>query len=203
MLTNDKMYYAENDHNSEEDEDNESERLNGLNHREGTLIGTEELHLDEKWFHGKLAGGRNQAEALLHRYSHLGNGTFLVRDSDTFVGDYSLSFWREGRVNHCRIKQKQERTGTKYHLIDSVTFDTLYGLITHYQSHPLRSQEFSIQLTEPVPQPNSHESKDWYHSSMTRVQAEDMLKRLRYDGAFLVRPSEKEENSFSISFRYL
>ncbi|CAG2103251.1 unnamed protein product [Medioppia subpectinata] len=36
---------------------------------------------------------------------------------------------------------------------------------------------------------------------MTRVQAEDMLKRLRYDGAFLVRPSEKEENSFSISFR--
>ena len=28
-----------------------------------------------------------------------------------------------------------------------------------------------------------------------------MLKRIRYDGAFLVRPSEQEENCFSISFR--
>ncbi|XP_054165065.1 1-phosphatidylinositol 4,5-bisphosphate phosphodiesterase gamma-1-like isoform X2 [Oppia nitens] len=201
MLTNDKMYYTENDHNSEEDDDIENERHNNVNQRDGTLIGAEELHLDEKWFHGKLAGGRNQAESLLNRYSHLGDGTFLVRDSDTFVGDYSLSFWRKGKVNHCRIKQKQEKRGIKYHLIDSVTFDTLYALITHYQTHPLRSQEFSITLTEPVPQPNSHESKEWYHQNMTRAQAEDMLKRLRYDGAFLVRPSEKEENSFSISFR--
>ncbi len=201
MLTNDKMYYAEDHHNSEEDEDNESERQDCLHQRDGNSTGTEELHFDEKWFHGKLSGGRNQAEALLHKYSHLGDGTFLVRDSDTFVGDYSLSFWRQGKVNHCRIKQKQERGGTKFHLIDSVTFDTLYGLITHYQSHPLRSQEFSIYLTEPVPQPNSHEGKEWYHQNMTRAQAEDMLKRLRYDGAFLVRPSEKEENSFSISFR--
>lgn len=200
MLTNDKMYYAENDHNSEEDDDNEAERQNNLAQRDG-LIGNEELHLDEKWFHGKLAGGRREAEALLQRYSYLGDGTFLVRDSDTFVGDYSLSFWRKGKVNHCRIKSNPDRNGTKYHLIESVTFDTLYGLITHYQSHQLRSQEFSIYLTEPVPQPNSHESKDWYHQNMTRAQAEDMLKRLRYDGAFLVRPSEKEENSFSISFR--
>lgn len=202
MLTHDKMYYTE-EQTAEDDEETEAERSNGVA-REVNAVGTDELHFGEKWFHGKLPGGRSQAEELLHKYSHLGNGTFLVRESDTFVGDYSLSFWRERKVNHCRIKQKQERNGqTKYCLIESVAFDTLYSLITHYQSNPLRSQEFHMYLTEPVPQPNSHEGKEWYHAGMTRAQAEDMLKRLRYDGAFLVRPSEKDDNSFSVSFRYV
>lgn len=53
----------------------------------------EELHMEERWFHGKLAGGRTKAEALLNEFSHLGDGTFLVRESETFVGDYTLSFW--------------------------------------------------------------------------------------------------------------
>jgi SH2 domain. len=40
-----------------------------------------------------LAGGRVEADTLLRKYSYLGDGTFLVRESETFVGDYSLSFW--------------------------------------------------------------------------------------------------------------
>ena len=201
MLTNDKMYYTEEQQNNEEDEESEVERGESTSQSK-EAIDNGELHFGEKWFHGKLHGGRTQAELLLKSYSHLGDGTFLVRESNTFVGDYSLTFWRQGKVNHCRIKQKQERGGQiKFFLIDAVTFDTLYSLITHYQSHPLRSQEFAIYLTEPVPQPNAHESKEWYYSSLSRTQAEDMLKRLRYDGAFLVRPSEKDENSFAISFR--
>jgi phosphatidylinositol phospholipase C gamma-1 len=52
----------------------------------------EELHYSEKWFHGYLKGGREAAIRLLLQYSHLGDGTFLVRDSETFVGDFSLSF---------------------------------------------------------------------------------------------------------------
>ena len=51
------------------------------------------MHYSEKWFHGKLEGSRDMAEALLKEYSYLGDGTFLVRESYTFVGDYSLSFW--------------------------------------------------------------------------------------------------------------
>lgn len=54
---------------------------------------SEEMHYSEKWFHGKLPGGRIAAEQLLNEYSYLGDGTFLVRESDTFVGDFSLSFW--------------------------------------------------------------------------------------------------------------
>lgn len=42
----------------------------------------------------------------------------------------------------------------------------------------------------------------WFHPNMTKSQAHDMLERVPYDGAFLVRPSEIEDY-FSISFRYI
>lgn len=57
-------------------------------------------------------------------------------------------------------------------------------------------------LQEPVPQPNQHEGEEWYAPHATRVLAEEMLKRVPTDGAFLVRPSENETNSYAISFRY-
>ena len=56
-------------------------------------IPNDELHYGEEWFHGKLPGGRDEAKELLRAYSRLGDGTFLVRESETFVGGYSLSFW--------------------------------------------------------------------------------------------------------------
>lgn len=103
-------------------------------------VPNDELHFGEMWFHGKLANGREEAENLLRQYSHLGDGTFLVRQCVTFVGDYCLSFWRKSKVNHCRIKLKQDMGQTQYYLIDTNCFDSLYSLITHYRTHPLRSQ---------------------------------------------------------------
>ena len=64
-----------------------------LIHCSQPTVANDELHYSEKWFHGKLEGGRKKAEELLKNYAYLGEGTFLVRDSDTFVGDFSLSFW--------------------------------------------------------------------------------------------------------------
>lgn len=60
-----------------------------------------EQHCTERWFHGKLGGGRDGrqvAEKLLQDYCEGGakDGTFLVRESETFVGDYTLSFWSDG-----------------------------------------------------------------------------------------------------------
>lgn len=189
MLTPKRMHYAEEQPNQEEEEDSV----------EGADRIPDELHFSEKWFHGKLFGGRTQATDLLQDNSLLGDGTFLVRESETFVGDYSLSFWRQGQVNHVRIRSKQERGQTKYFLIESVPFDTLYSLITHYQSNPLRSQDFMMYLNEPVPQPNKHEGKEWYHSTVSRTVAEEALKKMPEEGTFLVRPSEREDN-FAISF---
>ncbi|KOC61102.1 1-phosphatidylinositol 4,5-bisphosphate phosphodiesterase gamma-1 [Habropoda laboriosa] len=199
VLTQQKLFYTDTFSRTQETEHDDDEE--GVVRRPSDVLPNDELHFGEKWFHGKLARGREEAEELLRRYSHLGDGTFLVRQCVTFVGDYCLSFWRKGKVNHCRIKLKQEMGQTQYYLIDTNCFDSLYSLITHYRNHPLRSQEFLITLQEPVPQPNKHEEKEWWHADCTRTLAEEMLKRIPTDGAFLVRPSEKESNSYAISFR--
>lgn len=54
-----------------------------------------ELHFGEKWFHKKVEK-RISAEKLLQEYcSETGgkDGTFLVRESERFPNDYTLSFW--------------------------------------------------------------------------------------------------------------
>ena len=53
-------------------------------------ISSEELHFSEDWFHGKLE--RDSARDRLMELDPMEDGTFLVRDSTTFVGDFSLSF---------------------------------------------------------------------------------------------------------------
>lgn len=107
--------------------------------RPSETVVNDELHFGENWFHGKLEGGRDEAERLLEAYKHLGDGTFLVRESATFVGDYSISFWRMDRPHHCRIKLKHVNGMTKYYLVDNNVFDSLYSLIVHYRQNVLRS----------------------------------------------------------------
>ena len=97
--------------------------------------------------------GRSTAEEILRNNKRMGDGTFLVRPSDTFVGDYSLSFWRKEEVHHVPIRIRQVEHGRKrFYLIDQVFFDNLYDLIIHYQSHPLRSSKFQIVLGAGAPQ---------------------------------------------------
>ncbi|KAJ8389025.1 hypothetical protein AAFF_G00124220 [Aldrovandia affinis] len=198
VLTSNKIYYSEETscyQSADEDEDGENKEECNNN----------EQHCAERWFHGKLGGGRDGrqvAEKLLQEYCEGGgkDGTFLVRESETFVGDYTLSFWRSGRVQHCRIHSRQESGSTRFYLTDNLVFDSLYRLICHYRETPLRCNEFELRLGQPVPQPNAHESREWFHSSLSRVQAEHMLMRVPRDGAFLVR-KRSELNSYAISFR--
>lgn len=66
-------------------------------------------HVTEKWFHGKLGAGRDGrqiAERLLSEYCQetgAPDGSFLVRESETFVGDYTLSFWYCGHNFAIRV----------------------------------------------------------------------------------------------------
>ncbi|XP_029773522.1 1-phosphatidylinositol 4,5-bisphosphate phosphodiesterase gamma-1 isoform X1 [Suricata suricatta] len=197
VLTSSKIYYSEETSNDQGNEDEEEPK---------EASGSTELHSSEKWFHGKLGAGRDGrhiAERLLTEYcieTGAPDGSFLVRESETFVGDYTLSFWRNGKVQHCRIHSRQDAGAPKFFLTDNLVFDSLYDLITHYQQVPLRCNEFEMRLSEPVPQTNAHESKEWYHASLTRAQAEHMLMRVPRDGAFLVR-KRNEPNSYAISFR--
>uniref|UniRef100_H2M039 1-phosphatidylinositol 4,5-bisphosphate phosphodiesterase gamma n=1 Tax=Oryzias latipes TaxID=8090 RepID=H2M039_ORYLA len=197
VLTNSKIYYSE-ETSSNQGNDEEEE------HRE--VASSMDQHVTEKWFHGKLGAGRDGrqiAERLLTEYcleTGAPDGTFLVRESETFVGDYTLSFWRSGRVQHCRIHSRQEAGSPKFYLTDNLVFDTLFALISHYQQVPLRCNEFEMKLTEPVPQTNAHENKEWYHANLSRSHAENMLMRVPRDGAFLIR-KRAEPNSYAISFR--
>ena len=67
---------------------------------------------------------------------------------------------RRNETQHCRIKTKQELGQLKYYLIETALFDSLYDLITYYRNNPLRGHDFSMCLTEPLPQVNSHEGKE-------------------------------------------
>eukprot|EP00794_Sanderia_malayensis_P015690 gene15690-17272_t len=55
------------------------------------------------WYHGKIS--RNRAEYLL---SSGINGSFLIRESESSIGQYSLSVRYEGRVYHYRVNNDQD-----------------------------------------------------------------------------------------------
>ena len=48
----------------------------------------------------------------------------------------------------------------KYYLIENNMFDSLYSLIMFYRTNPLKGNNFSMTLREPVPQPQSHETAE-------------------------------------------
>uniref|UniRef100_A0A665WP58 Phosphoinositide phospholipase C n=1 Tax=Echeneis naucrates TaxID=173247 RepID=A0A665WP58_ECHNA len=148
--------------------------------------------------------GRLMAERLIYDYcADTGgrDGTFLVRESATYVTDYTLSFWRSGRVQHCRIRSGSEEGHTYYYLTPNLHFPTVYSLIQHYRENSLRCQDFELRLTDAMPQPNPHLQKGWFYSNLSRGQAEDYLLRIPRDGAFLIRQREGEPDSFAITFR--
>ncbi|XP_053556682.1 1-phosphatidylinositol 4,5-bisphosphate phosphodiesterase gamma-2 [Bombina bombina] len=165
---------------------------------------TKDLHLQEKWFHGRMREGRIMAERLLQEYcAEMGgkDGTFLVRQSETYWDNYTLSFWRSGRVQHCLIRSCEDGGTVKYYLTDNLTFNSIYDLIQHYRESTLRCAEFELRLTDAVPNPNPHESKNWYYDNLSRGEAEDMLMRIPRDGAFLIRKREEKPNSYAMTFR--
>ncbi|KAM9302230.1 1-phosphatidylinositol 4,5-bisphosphate phosphodiesterase gamma-2 [Gastrophryne carolinensis] len=161
-----------------------------------------EQHLQEKWFHAGMKD-RNMAERLLQEYcAEMGgkDGTFLVRESEKFPDDYTLSFWRSGKVQHCRIRSCTDGEYVKYYLTENLTFDSVYELIQHYRESSLRCLEFELRLTDGVPNPNPHLTKEWYYDNLSRGEAEEMLMRIPRDGAFLIRRRD-EPNSYAITFR--
>uniref|UniRef100_A0A669QK72 phosphoinositide phospholipase C n=1 Tax=Phasianus colchicus TaxID=9054 RepID=A0A669QK72_PHACC len=115
-----------------------------------------ELHLAQEWFHGRLGAGRDGrhiAERLLtERCAEMEapDGSFLVRESGTYVGDYVLSIWHSEKVRHCRIHWRQDATGHKFFLTDTQVFGSLYDLIAYHWETPLRYKGLEIRLTEPV-----------------------------------------------------
>eukprot|EP00047_Mylnosiga_fluctuans_P003769 m.230841 g.230841 ORF g.230841 m.230841 type:complete len:803 (+) comp12124_c0_seq1:82-2490(+) len=83
---------------------------------------------DEKWFGGRMPRGK--ADRLLENSA---NGTFLLRESDSRPGDYSLSV-KYNVVKHIKIN----RRGNKYDIApDAKPFSSIMELVSYYQQHSL------------------------------------------------------------------
>ncbi|KPM07322.1 phospholipase C gamma-like protein 1 [Sarcoptes scabiei] len=153
----------------------------------------------------ELKGGRLEAEKILHNNLAFGDGTFLVRESESHPGDYTLSFLYDSNVHHSRIKSTlvtNDGSMQTYRLNDLMSFNSLFELINYYQSKPLKSEKFQeLFLRHAAQQTNTHENQPWFYSNLSKEESEDKLKRLRHNGAFLVRPSEQKGSQFAISFR--
>lgn len=98
---------------------------------------------DEGWFSGNIQ--RPKAEKILEGSP---DGTFLVRESHTRPGDYSLSVQFDNNVKHIKIN----RTGNKYDLApDARSFPSIQELVEHFQTHSLNRHFPGMETTLAIP----------------------------------------------------
>ncbi|TKR94788.1 hypothetical protein L596_009030 [Steinernema carpocapsae] len=76
------------------------------------------------WFHGNIT--REKTEKLLRGKS---DGTFLIRESTNFPGDFTLCMTCNGKVEHYRIYQVNDQLTCDH----EETFDNLTQLVSHYK----------------------------------------------------------------------
>ncbi|XP_051953316.1 1-phosphatidylinositol 4,5-bisphosphate phosphodiesterase gamma-2 [Xyrauchen texanus] len=164
-----------------------------------------ESHLSEPWFHGRLVGGRQTAERLLRNFCEWSNtkdGTFLVRESDMFIRNYSISIWKMGRIQHCRIFVSPENGHTFFLFGSKLYFPSMRVLIQYYRQNRIEVNELNLHLTGFMPRPKFVPPPHigWFYSNLSRGEAEDYLLRIPRDGAFLIR-QRKEHGNFALSIR--
>jgi hypothetical protein len=93
-----------------------------------------------RWLHGKIE--RHEAEALLNPSKP---GAFLVRESSSIPGNYSLSIQTERRIQHIIIRRhgtdpvQYEMGGRRYSSLDAI--------VQRYTSEPVID---GLTLTTPV-----------------------------------------------------
>ncbi|XP_021935901.1 cytoplasmic protein NCK1 isoform X2 [Zootermopsis nevadensis] len=130
--------------------DGGGERQDSLDRRQdgsGSSIGRslDRPHLVGKaWYYGTIT--RAQCDNLLNQHGH--DGDFLIRDSETNMGDYSVSLKAPGRNKHFRVHVE----GALY-CIGQRKFHTLDQLVDHYQRAPIytNKQGEKLYLVRPLP----------------------------------------------------
>uniref|UniRef100_A0AAQ4S7R6 Tyrosine-protein kinase n=1 Tax=Gasterosteus aculeatus aculeatus TaxID=481459 RepID=A0AAQ4S7R6_GASAC len=85
----------------------------------------------EDWYFGKL--GRKDAERQLLSNSNA-RGTFLIRESETTKGAYSLSIqdWDDVKGNHVKHYKIRKLDSGGYYITTRAQFETLQQLVQHY-----------------------------------------------------------------------
>lgn len=89
----------------------------------------EKLNLNDKiWYHGVMS--RQQCDQLLN--GHADDGDFMIRNSETNVGDFSVSLKAPVRNKHFRVHYVDD-----CFCIGQRKFDSLDELVEHYKRTPI------------------------------------------------------------------
>lgn len=94
----------------------------------------------EEWCHGKIT--RNAAEYLLNKDKITGN--FIVRESQSQPGDYTLSLMDSGKIVHYRINESDKGIG----IGPSKLFPTVQEMIEYYKK---KADGICCMLTATIP----------------------------------------------------
>lgn len=115
-------------------------------------------------FHGRIP--REKAEELLSANGPV-NGRYLVRESNSSPGDYSLSLSYDGRILHYRLKYENERyfiDEKKYTSITDLVVDVLsmFRVINHVDGHmPTKEDKKKPNSFPHVFKPHSYKHFKW------------------------------------------
>uniref|UniRef100_A0A671LSX3 Tyrosine-protein kinase n=1 Tax=Sinocyclocheilus anshuiensis TaxID=1608454 RepID=A0A671LSX3_9TELE len=101
----------------------------------------------EEWYFGKM--GRKDAERQLLAQNNP-RGTFLIRESETTKGAYSLSIrdWDDVKGDHVKHYKIRKLDNGGYYITTRTQFDTVQELVEHYTA---LSQELSVVLSAAIP----------------------------------------------------
>ncbi|XP_055916683.1 cytoplasmic protein NCK1 [Eupeodes corollae] len=101
----------------------------------------------KSWYYGAIT--RSQCDTVLNQHGH--DGDFLIRDSETNMGDYSVSLKAPGRNKHFRVHVENGM-----YCIGQRKFHTLDQLVDHYQRAPIytNKQGEKLYLVRPLPKAN-------------------------------------------------
>ncbi|VDN50765.1 unnamed protein product [Dracunculus medinensis] len=102
---------------------------------------------NQPWYYGKVT--RDESDALLNQRGI--DGDFLVRDSESNPGDYSISLKATGRNKHFWV---QVDNGNKTFKIGTRIFTTMDALLKHYMASPIYTNDKTNErlfLIKPLP----------------------------------------------------
>lgn len=141
------------------------------------------LHLQQNWYHGSLS--RREAKGILQDFGG-GNGSFLVRTSESYNGKFAISFMHESRVKHVVVESKPDSVAhIMYHITpNGPYFDSLYSLIEEARNTAIiQNHAFDLILGSSPPKLDT----SWLHqNTRSSSQAHAIMRNEHREGAFLV-----------------